>query len=91
MAKREQPNQSNSHFSEYFKKNVINVSKLESHKTEYTSPNCPSPSFSLKVSLSLGNSFMEESVPAKRFMLTAVMEGLRLSEDSCRLMMSASA
>lgn len=58
---------------------------------EYTSPNWPSPSFSLKVSFCLGNSLMDESVPEKRFMLTAVMEWVLLSEDSCRLMISASA
>lgn len=60
----------------------MNANKQWSNKGRCTSPNWPSPSFSLKVSLSLGNSLMEESAPANRLMLTAVMEEMLLSEDS---------
>lgn len=62
-----------------------------SDKTKCTSPNWPSPSFSLKVSFCLGNSCMDESAPVNRLMSTPVMEWVLPSEDSCRLMMSASA
>lgn len=67
------------------------IKSIAARKTKRTSPNWPSPSFSLKVSFCLGNSGMDESAPVNRLMSTPLMEWVLPSEDSCRLMMSASA